>query len=106
MNKSKKLEIYYPSGEFGAYNGEKFHVFEGSQISVDKRANLEKYNDMRSELISKGDIELRDGVYILKVNLEFKSPSGASDFVLGGSTNGWVEWKNKHGKTLDEIFRK
>ncbi len=91
---------------FGAYSGEKFHVFEGSQISVDKRANLEKYNDMRSELISKGDIELRDGVYILKVNLEFKSPSGASDFVLGGSTNGWVEWKNKHGKTLDEIFRK
>ena len=44
--------------------------------------------------------------YILNVTLEFKSPSGASDFILGGSTNGWVEWKTTEGKTLDEIFRK
>lgn len=32
--------------------------------------------------------------------------SGASDFVLGGSTNGWVEWRDKDGKTLDELYRK
>lgn len=32
--------------------------------------------------------------------------SSAAMFVLGGSTNGWIEWKNKDGKTLDEAFRK
>ena len=47
-----------------------------------------------------------DGKHILKVTLDFKTHSGASDFVLGGSTNGWVEWKNKDGKTLDELYRK
>ena len=29
-----------------------------------------------------------------------------SNFVLGGSTNGWIEWKDRDGKTLDELFRK
>lgn len=38
--------------------------------------------------------------------MSFTSPSSASCFVLGGSTNGWVEWKDKDGKSLDEIYRK
>ena len=33
-------------------------------------------------------------------------PGHAGQFVLGGSINGWVEWKNKDGKTLDELYRK
>jgi hypothetical protein len=28
-----------------------------------------------------------------------------SDMVLGRSSNGWIEWKNKNGKTLDELKR-
>ena len=60
----------------------------------------------KRELLSKGEISLVGNKYILNVTLEFKSPSGASDFILGGSTNGWVEWKTTEGKTLDEIFRK
>ena len=32
--------------------------------------------------------------------------SGASDFVLGGSTNGWTEWKNSEDKTLNDLYRK
>lgn len=57
-------------------------------------------------MISNGNIVLENGIYILKTTLEFNTPSGASDFVLGGSTNGWTEWKNKDGKTLDELYRK
>ena len=37
---------------------------------------------------------------------ERKTPSGAAVFVLGGSNNGWIEWRDKDGKTLDELFRK
>lgn len=79
---------------------------EGSQINLVKPTNLEKYNKQRTELLSNGNIVLENGIYILKTTLEFNTPSGASDFVLGGSTNGWTEWKNKDGKTLDELYRK
>ena len=64
------------------------------------------YNKQREELINNGNLVKENGKDILKVNLEFRTPSGASDFVLGGSTNGWVEWKNSDGKTLDELYRK
>lgn len=91
---------------FGAYDGEKFEVLEGSQINMEKPAHLPKYNRQREELLSKQSIVKSEGRYILKITLEFNTPSDASDFVLGGSTNGWVEWKNKDGQTLDELYRK
>lgn len=91
----------------GVYDGEKFEVLEGSEINFAKKVHNENYNKQRRELLDSGNIELRaDGKYILLTTLTFKSPSGASDFVLGGSTNGWTEWKDKDGKTLDEIYRK
>lgn len=92
---------------FGAYDGDHFEVLEGSQIDFSRRVKLEKYNAQREKLLNDGDIIAdKNGVYILKVSLEFNIPSGASDFVLGGSTNGWIEWKNREEKTLDEIYRK
>ena len=91
---------------FGVYDGEKFEVLDGSQINMDKPTNLERYNRQRTELLEKGSISVVDGRYILHATIEFNTPSGASDFVLGGSTNGWTEWKNGEGKTLDAIFRK
>lgn len=90
----------------GVYGGDKFQVLEGSEINLEKPVHLEKYNRQRKELYEKGDIVKQGDKYILKVTLEFNTPSGASDFVLGGSTNGWSEWKNKDGKTLDEVYRK
>ena len=92
---------------FGVYDGEKFDVLEGSEINLAKKVFNNSYNKQRQELLDSKNIELdADGKYILKTTLTFKSPSGASDFVLGGSTNGWTEWKDKDGKTLDELYRK
>ena len=90
----------------GVYGGDKFQVLEGSEINFEKPVHLEKYNRQRKELYEKGDIVKQGDKYVLTVTLEFNTPSGASDFVLGGSTNGWAEWKNKDGKTLDEVYRK
>lgn len=89
----------------GIYQGEKFELLECSQIDMSKSVNLDSYNRKREALIKSGDIVPEKGIYILRTKIEFKTPSGASDFVLGGSTNGWVEWKNSEGKTLDEIYR-
>ena len=91
---------------YGVYDGDKFQVLEGSEVNLAKPVNLEKYNRQRNDLLDKGDIIQQADKYILKVTLEFNTPSGASDFIIGGSTNGWIEWKNQDGKTLDEIYRK
>ena len=91
---------------YGVYGGDKFQVLEGSEVNLAKPVNLEKYNRQRNDLLDKGDIIQQADKYILKVTLEFNTPSGASDFIIGGSTNGWIEWKNQDGKTLDEIYRK
>jgi hypothetical protein len=40
---------------------------------------------------------------VLATDLLFKTPSGASAFVLGAPTNGNVEWKTEDGKTLKEV---
>lgn len=35
----------------------------------------------------------------------FTTPSGASNAVVVAPSNGWVEWKNDKGQTLDSIHR-
>lgn len=102
--------VFYTSRKgivaYGVYSGDKFQILEDSEINLLKEVHLESYNKQRKALLEKGEIVQVGGKYILKVTLEFNTPSGASDFVLGGSTNGWREWKNKDGKTLDEVYRK
>lgn len=91
---------------YGVYDGDKFEVLEGSEVDTSRRCHSDNVEKQRQTAIQNGNISVVDGRYILNVSVSFTSPSSASMFVLGGSTNGWVEWKNKDGKTLDEIFRK
>ena len=92
---------------FGVYDGEKFEVLEGSSISQDTKSSVpNRILIQRNTAISNGDIILENNEYKLKKSLSFSSPSYAASFVLGSSANGWIEWKNKDGKTLDELFRK
>jgi len=48
--------------------------------------------------------ELRNGERIVKEDICFESPSGAALFCVGGSSNGWSQWKDENGKELD-IYR-
>ena len=36
----------------------------------------------------------------------FSSPSTASSFCLGRPSNGWADWKDENGNTLDSVYRK
>jgi len=91
---------------FGVYNGEHFEVLEGSEINMNRKCNSAPMEKQRQTALSNGNIVCIDGKYKLTVSFSFSSPSSAAMFVLGGSTNGWIEWKNKDGKTLDEIYRR
>lgn len=90
----------------GIYSGESFEVLPDSEIDFSKAVHIASYNLKRQGLLNDGTIvKKQDGKYYLTKVLSFKTPSGASDFVLGGSTNGWMEWKDNEGKTLSDLFR-
>lgn len=91
----------------GIYTGETFDVLEGSPIDLSVKPKLEGYQRQRNELIASGNLDTGTGkLGTLKKTISFSTPSGAADFVLGGSNNGWTEWKDADGKTLDELYRK
>ena len=91
---------------FGVYDGENFEVLEGSEIDMSRKCHSATIEKQRQTALLNGDIVCDDGKYKLNVSVSFTSPSSAAMFALGGSTNGWVEWKDKDGKTLDELYRK
>lgn len=91
---------------FGVYDGENFEVLEGSEIDMNRKCHSATLEKQRQTALANGNIICFDGKYKLNVSVSFTSPSSAAMFALGGSTNGWVEWKDKDGKTLDELYRK
>ena len=91
---------------FGVYDGENFEVLEGSEIDMSRKCHSATMEKQRQTALANGNIVCVDTKYKLTVSVSFTSPSSAGQFVLGGSINGWVEWKDKDGKTLDELYRK
>ncbi|MBQ1429365.1 MAG: GIY-YIG nuclease family protein [Kiritimatiellae bacterium] len=78
-----------------------FTVLAGSQVDL-SRPVLENVGaaDARRELFGEGS-----RVSILRDDVAFGSPSSAAVFLLGGSRNGWIEWVNEAGRTLDAVYR-
>ena len=82
-------------------------VLKGSKAKKDVAPSMAKwkFGKRRDALVAEGALVLVGDRYIFQRDVLFKSPSGASDTVCGASTNGWVLWKTKAGKTLDELKR-
>lgn len=103
-------EVFYTSKNCivakGVYIGEQFTVLSGSEVDISRKCTLDSLNEQRKTAIENGDLCVTNGKYFLTKSVSFKTPSGAACFVLGLSKNGSIEWKNKDGKTLDEIFKK
>lgn len=91
----------------GQYTEEGMVVLKGSKAKKDAAPSMSKwkFTKRRDALIAEGALKLEGSHYVFQRDVLFKSPSGASDTIAGASTNGWVQWKNKDGKTLDEIKR-
>lgn len=90
----------------GAYRGETFDLLERSEINLSVDPKNDTYKKMRQDLVNTGDIRvIGNGMGLLQKTLPFKSPSGAADFALGGSNNGWTEWKDEDKVTLDALYR-
>ena len=87
-------------GHYDLHSG-KFTVLAGSQV------------DLRRPIIKNGGAaEIRTKLFgnekiiaMLDDDVTFSTPSTAAVFVLGGSQNGWIEWINDKGETLDAVCR-
>ena len=58
--------------------------------------------EIREKLLSKGVISLSGDNILFDRDYLFKTPSGASGFLLLSSSNGWVNWKTEQGVTLHD----
>ena len=81
---------------------------DGMIVLKDSRIAAEATNSFtRQKLIDK---LIQDGFLdekgIFVRNYTFSSPSTASSVVMKTANNGWITWKNKDGKTLDEVIER
>lgn len=74
-------------------------VLAGSKLREDLVPSCPDY----AKSVRKENRENIDEHFILQKDILFKSPSGASSFVLGAPTNGTMEWKTAFGQTMKEF---
>ena len=73
-----------------------------SGISETRQRSIES---QRKKLISNSIAIIENNKLLFLKDHLFNTPSGASSTLIGYSSNGWVDWKNESGCTLDEIKR-
>ena len=91
----------------GVYTQEGFVVLKGSSGRVENVPSMKKWSldKSRQKLLDLGVVLEEAGRLVFQKDHLFRSPSSAAIAVMGRNANGWTEWKNKAGQTLDEIKR-
>lgn len=90
---------------FGEFLGKQMKVLKDSTISNNKMSSSFKNAAQRESLMAE-KTRMINGKRILIEDIVFNSPSAAAVFCTGRSSNGWLEWKNSEGKTLDSTIRR
>lgn len=105
-------ELFYCTGSgakgTGLYTPEGFVVLQGS---IGRRENVPSIigttlEQTRANLITSGVFRVEGDKLVCEKDHLFNSPSMAAIALMGRTANGWVEWKDKHGNTLDALKRK
>jgi len=106
INSSENLELELKIKGINAkalQTDEGIVVLKGSEVANNESSSY-NYTVLRRKLISEEVIvPYQADKLIFKEDYLFKSPSAAAAVVLGYSINGRDAWKNKLGKTLNEI---
>lgn len=87
----------------GQYTEEGFVVLKGSHGRVDTTPSY--MSRSRERLLKQGVLVVEGDRLRFQRDHLFKTPSGASDCLSGGNTNGWLEWRRADGRTLQELER-
>lgn len=91
----------------GMYTEEGFVVLKGS---IGRKKNVRSIvgtagERLRNRLLESGVMRVDGESVVFERDHLFRSPSMAALSLMGRTCNGWLDWKNKEGKTLDEVKR-
>ncbi len=109
---SRADDIFYctssASKRSGMYTQEGFVVLKGSvgrkEVNVPSIIGTAGER-LRSRLLESGVMRVDGDSIVFERDHLFRSPSMAALALIGRTSNGWVDWKTKAGKTLDAVKR-
>jgi len=110
IKKPKTKEVIVCKGKDayaeGEYTEDGIIIFENAKCNlIESKTAGSWIIGMRNDLKESGVLIEKDGVLVFTKNHIFSSPSASAAVVLARRANGWIEWKFKDGKTLDEVKR-
>ena len=108
VSQPKAEHLFYTKGRGcearGFYSSNGFTVLKGSTVAAEMAPSF-NWKEKRRGLLE--EYTTNDGdKLIMSSDKTFSSVSTAASFCLGRSANGWTEWKDKDGNTLDSVYRK
>lgn len=104
-------ELFYCTGSGangrGMYTEEGFVVLKGSIGRLKNVASLAGTagERLRERLLSTGAMRAEGDTVVFERDELFRSPSMAGLALMARTCNGWIDWKTKDGRTLDEVKR-
>jgi predicted GIY-YIG superfamily endonuclease len=107
----KSADVFYCTASGakgkGVYTQEGFVVLKGS---IGRRENVPSIvgtagERLRGKLLESGVTKAVDDKIEFQKDHLFRSPSMAALAVLGRTSNGWIDWRTKDGRTLDAVKR-
>jgi hypothetical protein len=106
----KSKEILYCKGKDALAEGDMlddgFVVFKGAKANKQEAKSVNAWvAGLRKKLLDSKVLIEQNNVFVFTEDYLFSSPSAAAASVLGRAANGWTEWKNVDGKTIDELYR-
>lgn len=91
----------------GEMTDEGFVVYKEGICNLKESQSAGKWvADRRNILIEEGVLKVENDVLVFQSDYIFDSVSAAAATILARRANGWIEWKDKNGKTLDALKRK
>ena len=108
VSQPKTEHLFYVKGRGcdakGFYSSNGFTVLKGSVISYNMAPSFD-WKEKRESMVKDYTI-YENNKLILTFDKTFSSVSTAASFCLGRNANGWIEWKDNEGNTLDYVYRK
>jgi hypothetical protein len=83
----------------------KLTVYAGSTVRYGTAPSSETLKELREDLIENEIVICEGGIYKFTQDYTFSAPSTATDFILGGSNNGWIYWKDVDGNLINDSLR-
>lgn len=76
-------------------------VLKGSRVNPVHLEKISLAGRKKRDILFTKYTEVKNGERIVKEDVCFESPSGAAQFCVGGSSNGWSQWKDETGRELN-----